>query len=712
MVLGLALVAPPALARGERRRVAGYQQIELKDMLGNPSAFVGKRVSFDAFFAGLGRIYLPFQTPFVVDTHLNFRVWPPGTRLWDAEARKDAYLFLFVPREEERIANYVMRRKLYEAVRLHGKVVVVHDEKPWFEIEDIEPSPEGSFTDLALKHILVGIKSLKGKDFDMARESFEEALREGLPKRAHSFAQRELGGTYFELGLHKEAAEALTEAMKLTGKEDAWINLRLGQSVSRAADKEEKEKLRKKRLETAKRHLDRARRLDPSDPEVYAEMGWVLAKLGEPREGLKKCRVALGMRQSAAAYRIQAKIYLQINKFPQAENSYQRAILLDASNPVYHKEFADIYTRAGKLDLAEAEYTNVIMLAPTEPEGYILRAKVRRARGNLDGAIEDYGAALRQDTENLEALLGTAAVYVKKAQFDAARRILEQAEALAPKSVDVMVMKAEVLSAQGAYEECVRAYRDILKGHPKAANPKLHYGLGMALWKQKKSDLRGASKELTTAVRLDSDFLEARTALAEVYMDLGRFPLAVRELAAVKARAPGRLRSRLLLAQAMAENKDTKGALSELAKLVRERPDSVHAKNNRAYLLLEFGGPGDRLEATELAQAAYESNPANPVFQDTLGWAKYRGGDTEGARILLEQAVIRADSPEPFYHLAAAAREDGEIDPAKENVTECLRRLNVVTAPGYVTRLLLGRAQKLAREVGAPLRPAPREAPE
>ena len=201
-----------ASARGSRRQAAGYQKISLAAMRANPRAFKEKQVCFDAFFASLGRIYQPFQTPFVNDQFLNFHVWERETRLWDNKERKNAFLFCYVPRDLDKQASNIMGAKMYDAIRLYGRVVVAYAGQPWFEVEDVEPSDAKSFSDLALKHILVGMKSLKTEDFPMARESFNEARREGLPPTAQAFVQRQLGHTYYELENYAEAYDEFRTA--------------------------------------------------------------------------------------------------------------------------------------------------------------------------------------------------------------------------------------------------------------------------------------------------------------------------------------------------------------------------------------------------------------------------------------------------------------------------------------------------------------------
>ena len=733
----LAALAAEADARGRRSR--SYETVELAAVRSTPRAFIGKRIAFDCFFAKLGRIYQPFHTPFVAEQFLNFHVWEPGTKLWDNKERKKAFLFCYVPRDLENQVDYVMRRSMYESLRVFGRVVVVYADQPWFDVEDVEPSVMSGIPETALNHILVGIKSLTYDDYEMAQESFKEAIKAGLPRSAQDFAQRELGKACYELGRYTEADTALRIALQVSPS-DPWILLKRGQSLSRAADGQSNEKRKKRMLAEALGYLDRARKLAPANPDCHAEIGWVRAKRGDVIAGIRDVKRAIALKSTAASFRILGRIYIQMGKLAAAENQYHNAIVRDYSNPLYHREVADLYMTQGRYEDAESEYGNLIQLTGTEPEGYILRAKALLRLGKTDEAVKDYEKALSHDSENLDALLGRAAVYRDRGDYEKARRDLAQAERLAPKDVAVLVAFAEIPQAQGRqaqrlqeeaeaegrqedaeaegrsaqrfYDDAVGAYAGILKQKVRGSLGRAHYGQGVCLAGKPKPDLRRASASFQKAVGLEPDNVEYRKALAEAraHNDLGQFSLAVRDLQEIKRRAPADERSRILLAHAMAETGKPKEAMKELEDVLRDIPDSLYARNNLAYLLLEYGKPGDQSRATSLAQEAYDKDKANPDFQDTLGWARYRNADPDGARGLLMLAIIKSEQPEPYYHLAKVLNELGEKEAAREHLEEALRRLDpkVIPRPGVATKRLKQAAIKLAPKVGASTRPRPR----
>ena len=703
----LVTVATGADARGRRRR--SYDTVELSTMRQNPTAFIGKRIAFDCFFAKLGRIYQPYQTPFVAEQFLNFHVWEPGTMLWDNKERKKAFLFCYVPRDLEKHVDYIMRRRMYEAIRIFGRVTVVYAEHPWFEVEDVEPSVMPGIPETALKHILVGIKSLTNEDFEMAQESFRRALEAGLPRSAQDFAQRELGKACYELGNFSEAEKALATAASVSPS-DPWILLKRGQSLARAADDSKNVKLRKKMLKEALGYLERARELEPANPDCHAEIGWVRAKGGDRIAGIRDVKRAIALKSTAPSFRILGRIYIDMNQLAKAENAYHNAIVRDYQNPLYHREVADlIYMRQRRYADAEGEYGNLIQLTSTDPDGYFLRAKARLALGKVDDALKDYGEALRHDSEDLDALLGRAAVNVGRKEYEKARADLGQAERLAPNSVKVLVAKAEVLQAQGFYDDAVEAYGKILKMKIKDSKAQVYYGLGECLSRKPKAELSKAAGAIQKAVKLDPGNIDYLKTLAVVRMKLGKFSQAVKDLRGIKRLRSADETSRVRLGTALAESGKFREAMTEYEEVIRDIPDSLYARNNLAYLLLEYGRAGDVARAGDLAAYANKKQPANPDFQDTFAWAMYKKDDLERARQLLEVAVVTSTQADPFYHLAVVLNEQGNPEAARQPVEEALRRLYEIPHRGAVTKKLLDKAINLAKKVGASTKPGPRE---
>jgi len=181
-----------------------------------------------------------------------------------------------------------------------------------------------------------------------------------------------------------------------------------------------------------------------------------------------------------------------------------------------------------------------------------------------------------------------------------------------------------------------------------------------------------------------------RKQLAEV--DILRDAGRLRQAYAVQARLHRRNPGDANLAYDLALLAERIGRLDEMERLLRgiiaRHPDYQHAYNALGY---SFAERNIRLqEAEHLIRHALTLAPGDPFITDSLGWVKYRLGDLDAARQLLETAwATRADVEigahlgEVLWRLGDKARarsvwqQSRGKEPHNKTLRETLRRLGV-----------------------------------
>jgi Flp pilus assembly protein TadD len=78
------------------------------------------------------------------------------------------------------------------------------------------------------------------------------------------------------------------------------------------------------------------------------------------------------------------------------------------------------------------------------------------ALGNVGLALEAYRKALREQPDNVEALMGLATCYDRMGRADLSRRHYEMALAVEPANTDIYSLFAQSLDAQGQRDEAAR----------------------------------------------------------------------------------------------------------------------------------------------------------------------------------------------------------------------------------------------------------------
>jgi hypothetical protein len=83
------------------------------------------------------------------------------------------------------------------------------------------------------------------------------------------------------------------------------------------------------------------------------------------------------------------------------------------------------------------------------------------ALGNIGLALEAYRKALREEPQNVEAMIGMAACYDRMGRFDLSRRHYEMALAVQPADTEIYALFAQSLDVQGKRDEAARVKSEL-----------------------------------------------------------------------------------------------------------------------------------------------------------------------------------------------------------------------------------------------------------
>ncbi|HZS07269.1 MAG TPA: tetratricopeptide repeat protein [Blastocatellia bacterium] len=109
-----------------------------------------------------------------------------------------------------------------------------------------------------------------------------------------------------------------------------------------------------------------------------------------------------------------------------------------------------------------------------------------------------------------------------------------------------------------------------------------------------------------------------------------------------------------------------------LRELLRRDPENATALNNLGYFLLERGERYE--EAVRLIERAINIEPTNGNFLDSLGYANYKLGRLEQARVHLEKARMYSRRSATVYeHLGDVLKDQGRVQEARRHWEKALQ---------------------------------------
>jgi tetratricopeptide (TPR) repeat protein len=115
-----------------------------------------------------------------------------------------------------------------------------------------------------------------------------------------------------------------------------------------------------------------------------------------------------------------------------------------------------------------------------------------------------------------------------------------------------------------------------------------------------------------------------------------------------------------------------KESVSALEKLLKDREDDPTILNALGYTLADHGLQLSRAE--NLIRKSLAVTPDNPAVLDSMGWVRFKRGDTKGAIAHLKRAYSLARDPEIASHWAEALWKSGAHQEARAVLATALAR--------------------------------------
>ncbi|MBZ5699019.1 MAG: tetratricopeptide repeat protein [Acidobacteriia bacterium] len=350
-----------------------------------------------------------------------------------------------------------------------------------------------------------------------------------------------------------------------------------------------------------------------------------------------------------------AQTLLSEEKYPEALEQYRRLVEMDADDPNNYLRLAEIYRQMKQLDKAEQNVLLAKQLAPGNLEVIYYEASIYEAEGRFEDSIRvlsDAVTAVKAQSEFTPARRRTLAIlyqqlgqlYREVSNYVAAVNTFEEMLRLGPEEDRrARVMIIDTYRAARDIPKALDASRKALEAYPKdrpiQTVQALLYGEN-AQTDQAVSQLR----QLLDGTAAD---FEIQIDLAQVYEQGRRWPEAEQAAHAAEkiAGQPSEKEMTGFLLGAIFERQKKFDLAEEQFRVVlKENPRNPSVLNYYGYMLADRGIRLD--EATDMIKRALAEDPANPAYQDSLGWAYFKQNKFPEAEEFLRKAASR-DSHDP-----------------------------------------------------------------
>ncbi|WP_233828107.1 tetratricopeptide repeat protein [Paraburkholderia sp. ZP32-5] len=358
-----------------------------------------------------------------------------------------------------------------------------------------------------------------------------------------------------------------------------------------------------------------------------------------------------------------ARQQLLSNDAPGARKSLEQALTLKPDYLPAALMLSQMGPEERKEGIASLE--KYVQQNPKSHDARLALAQMYLASDRLDDAQKQFEIMRKANSNDLTPLMALALIKIQQKNFADAQTYLTQYAQQAEKTPGADAGQAYIYLAQLSLEQKNEAAAsDWLNKISPTSQQYIPAQITRAQLLAKQGKTEDARKLLANLQTPDPRdvALIARTDAA-ILFDAKRYPEAEERLQQATANFPDDPDLTYDYAMAAEKNGHFDVMEAQLRKLIQTQPDNPQAYNALGYSLADRN---QRLpEADKLVEKASALAPNDAFIMDSVGWVKYRMGDTADAISLLRKAYSIQPNAEIGAHLGEVLWKAGEQDQAR-----------------------------------------------
>lgn len=453
--------------------------------------------------------------------------------------------------------------------------------------------------------------------------------------------QMALAETYYAQGKASEGDAALTKLVRDGSRDQALAaQARLAQA-----------QLDRKNLDAAEALVSEILKADSRNIEGLRLRAIASIERGNYEAAINDLRQALNDQpRSSALMLLLALAYERTGTIDLAEKQFADATRVSNYDPSVGLNYVSFLRRRGSSERALEVVTELSGRSPANIPVLSVMAEMQLAKRDWTAVQEISERINRLGTNKALADQLRVAALSGMNKYDEVSRILEQARAANPDTIQPVYALVSNYVRAGDFEKAVSLLNELLARNP--ANAEALVMLGSVRMVQNRPD--EALRSFKSATEAQPNNIAAWRALADFHARQKNFQDAERAVRAGLEVQPGNTSLKLQLAGLLEATGGDDAAIGLYEAILEQQPESLVVVNNLAALLAESrSDKASRDRAYALSSQLKRSEI--PQFKDTLGWILYLRGDYKGAVPLLEQAASgMPDSGVVRYHLGMA----------------------------------------------------------
>jgi serine/threonine protein kinase/Flp pilus assembly protein TadD len=437
---------------------------------------------------------------------------------------------------------------------------------------------------------------------------------------------------------------------------------------------------------TGLRLCARIQRQYPGDFWANHQLGWVLAKSGQPAEAVPYYTAALALRPHNAGVHVnRANALTNAEELDAALADLHRAIALAPTYATAHSNLGNVLRLIGDLDGAVAACRQAIALDANFPTAHDNLGRALASQGNWDEAVAAYQQALAIDANRAVTYFYLGNALRENRDPKGAIAAFRRATELNPQDARAHYNLARLLEKHDR-EEAIESYRKAIAARPELAEA--HNNLGRLLMA---TDVNEAIMVLRAAVAADPDLAMAHVNLGRALQANKQVKEAITHLRRAADLLPLDVNVQVQFANALMGQRKVDDAIPWYRKAIAMQPANADAHFGLA-MALRVKDPTKLDEIIACFRRAVELRPGRAVAWLGLGSAYETRGQWSDAISAYGQAIGAAPKlVATFIHLGNLVNRNPQLSVADRQRAVAVAKGGVTLAPeSHLAWLVLG----------------------
>jgi tetratricopeptide (TPR) repeat protein len=323
--------------------------------------------------------------------------------------------------------------------------------------------------------------------------------------------------------------------------------------------------------EESKREFARALELDPRLSGVRTYYASALIKGGDAAGAIEQLRIAIAQGEaSPEAFALLGLAQERVGKPDDALADYNRAIAMDASNPIAREGRGRLFESRGDTQRAVEDYTVAYQAVPSR-EIALRLARLYGRTGQAQAAIQLYRGLLQEKPDDMSARVEMLRLMADNGHLEQAAREIESLIAGNHSDPRLLMLAGDVFF-EARPEAAATYYKRALEAD--RSNNRARVQLGASLVRSQQ--YQSALPILSEAVAREPDNYPAHANLATAFFKLKQYPQAASEFLWILGHRPEVVASYYFLAISLDRMGDCEQALRAYEEFMRRASPSVY----------------------------------------------------------------------------------------------------------------------------------------